>query len=170
MHESNDNGVDKAIEAILAARAQRLRQSVSQESANYQEVIVFTLSGERYAVALDELSEIKKVRNLTVLPGVNSAIAGVINVRGSIVSLYQLAPRELPDDAGTMFALVGADDAAHIAIVADTIIGTEKVTADDISAVPLSLQEKAYITGIGHDSLVFVSLRKLLQQPTLYIA
>ena len=69
-----------------------------------------------------------------------------------------------------MFALVGSDKTDHIAILADNIVGTEKIAVDRVQAVPLSLQDRVYITGIGEDGLVHISLHKLPNQKNLYQA
>lgn len=171
MQDSVEKSLDeKSANAILSARAERLRQNIEQESADYQDVIIFELNQERYAVSLDELSEIKKVRRFTVLPRISSTIAGIVNVRGRIVSLYWLSEHGNDKNVEDMFALVGSDDTSHIAILADNIIGTEKITTDGVRAVPLSLQDRAYITGVGDDGLVHLSINKILNQKNLYQA
>ena len=54
------------------------------------EVVVFTLASERYAIESVYVREVHPVRDLTPLPCTPPFLAGVMNVRGDILAVYDL--------------------------------------------------------------------------------
>ena len=54
------------------------------------EVVVLTLASERYAIESVYVREVHPVRDLTPLPCTPPFLAGVMNVRGDILAVYDL--------------------------------------------------------------------------------
>ena len=163
---------DKAFEAaqaLLEERARRLRQGKEAEDDICQEMMLFSICEQNYAIALEELSEIRKIRNLTPLPLVRNPLLGVMNVRGRVVTLYNITEKE-SGKADSVYGLVGADDIDHIAVIADNIIGTSKVSATDIKPPPLSFSDRDYIRGVGNDGLIYISLENFPNNQSIYPA
>lgn len=80
---------------ILVDYAQRSRQQAKGLPAQvnitpHWSGIGFTLMGQRMVAPLGEVVEILKVPNFTRLPGVNPWVAGVANVRGRLLPLFDL--------------------------------------------------------------------------------
>lgn len=53
--------------------------------------MIFTVAGERYALPLQELAEVLPVQGCTPVPGSSPSILGVVNLRGEIRPLIDLA-------------------------------------------------------------------------------
>lgn len=163
--------------AILKERAVRFSAdglNEQAESADREEMVVFSQYETQYAVPLEMLGEIRAITKLSTLPLVNPAILGVINVRGRIVPLYRLLDQtDAKDTLSTAiqgFALVGHSVATHLAIWAEDIVGTLKVKTSAIKAPPISLADRDYIRGVGSDGIVFLDLEKLVNNKKIYQA
>lgn len=77
----------------------------SQPDSHTIELLVFELEGVRYGVGLDAAREVLRAVLITPLPGAPSVVEGIIDVRGTVVPVYDLRarfglpPRRLhPDD------------------------------------------------------------------------
>lgn len=126
---------------ILARRAERYRSKKDRKVADTVELVVFNRRDHRYAAVLDDLDQIRRAGNFQAVPGVSPVVAGVINVRGEIVAIHDLAafrdePAPLDEDN---WVLVGRTDDVLLALVADHVEGVETPARDAISSVPLSL-------------------------------
>ncbi|MFT5758206.1 MAG: purine-binding chemotaxis protein CheW [Alteromonadaceae bacterium] len=77
-----------------------MQNQVSQQESlkqvagnNIQQFLTFVLNNEVYGVNILSIKEIIDYGNITRVPMVNSFIAGVINLRGSVVPIIDLALR-----------------------------------------------------------------------------
>jgi len=106
-----------------------------------QKIIVFTLDGQRYGIALEAVERVVRMVEITPLPGGPDFVRGVINVQGAIVPVVDLRCRlglptrpVEPDDQLIITRFAGRS----MALTADTALGVcdcrqEAVTwADDI--------------------------------------
>lgn len=55
--------------------------------------VVFSINNELYSFLIEEVVEILRVPTITSIPGINSVIEGVINLRGSIIPVLNLHKR-----------------------------------------------------------------------------
>ena len=55
--------------------------------------LIFTLNGEVYAIAIDQIREIIGFRSPTIVPMMPSYLRGIINLRGMVVPVLDLAYR-----------------------------------------------------------------------------
>lgn len=70
------------------------QESLKQVAGNnIQQFLTFVLNNEVYGVNILSIKEIIDYGNITRVPMVNSFIAGVINLRGSVVPIIDLALR-----------------------------------------------------------------------------
>ena len=53
--------------------------------------IMFSLQGETFAVPLSQVKEIIRVPHITWMPGAHAAVRGIINLRGTVVAVLELA-------------------------------------------------------------------------------
>lgn len=56
-----------------------------------KQIIVFTLGEKRYAVNSDQVEEISKMMDSTMVPNAPKHIRGLINLRGNVVALVNLS-------------------------------------------------------------------------------
>lgn len=131
-------------EEILHRRAERYRRAEQVERVARMELIIFRRRESRYAAPLDQLVGIRLAEKITPLPGVSPVIQGVINMRGQIVAIHDLAyffqrqgePSERP------WAVIGRGEAGLIALLADEIEGVQSPDIESIRPVPISLDER----------------------------
>ncbi|MCP4842530.1 MAG: hypothetical protein GY887_12435 [Halieaceae bacterium] len=62
-------------------------------SGNVQQFLTFVLNDEVYGIGILQIREIIEYANLTVVPLMPDFISGVINLRGNVVPVVNLARR-----------------------------------------------------------------------------
>ncbi len=70
-----------------------LVKAEQQAADDHQQYLTFVLGGEMYAIAILSVKEIIDYGNLTVVPMMPECIRGVINLRGAVVPVVDLARR-----------------------------------------------------------------------------
>jgi len=79
--------------ANAVARSTKAAVQVTQAAEAPQQYLTFLLGGEMFAVAILNVKEIIEYGNLTEIPMMPPFIRGVINLRGSVVPVIDLAAR-----------------------------------------------------------------------------
>ena len=165
---------DKA--AILKARARELARVPPRqpEPAAAIDVIVFTLSDERYAIEAAYVREVDPLSNLTPLPCTPPFIAGIVNVRGQILAVIDLKrffglPNKGLTDAHRAIILHSGETA--FGVLADTVSGVWSLALDALlPALPtLTGIREHYLKGITNDRLVVLDAVKILADPVLIV-
>jgi purine-binding chemotaxis protein CheW len=67
-----------------------LASTISITETALRQLVVFRLAGGTYGIELDAVREIIPFRGATRLPGAPSNVTGLVNVRGSIVTVIDL--------------------------------------------------------------------------------
>jgi purine-binding chemotaxis protein CheW len=97
-------------------------------------VVVFTTGGTPYAVELGWIREVFTLGHVTPVPHSNSAIAGVVNFRGSIVPVLDI--RNEPEQQGSASAgdsaLLLEVDRCKAALRAGVIDEVASLKGDDV--------------------------------------
>lgn len=159
---------------ILMDRLNRFSISDKKDDAeSLNEMLLFEQAETRYALALHTLTELRQLTRITKLPKVKNSILGVINVRGRIVSVYQInqqASIDIDLSKKRRFALIGHGKANHAAFMADEIIGTKWVSQNQIKQKPISLENQDYIIGLDSDGVVYLDIDKFIQSDIHHIA
>lgn len=106
------------------------------DAALLREFLTFQLGGDPYAVPVERVREIVRMRPVTPLPRVPAALRGVISLRGEIVEVVDLrlqlglAPAE-PTRASRIIVLHG-DDGRMSGLLVDAVTDVLRVTEDAI--------------------------------------
>jgi purine-binding chemotaxis protein CheW len=77
-------------DSIARAAAERPAKG---DAGLLRELLVFTLDGDRYAVPVEWVREIVRLRAITPMPRVPPEIRGVISLRGEIVQILDMCLR-----------------------------------------------------------------------------
>src|SRR4051812_10484583 len=103
----------------------------------------FVLAGEEYAVDILRVKEIIEYNSLTRVPGMPATVRGVINLRGRVVPVVDLALRfGLPESVITprssivMVELASADGDIVIGIITDSVSQVLDLDAEQIQGTP----------------------------------
>ncbi len=158
---------------LLARRAKRYRRVEEEQAVDTVELVVFRRRGNAYAVSLEALEEIRLARTFTPLPGISPVIPGIINVRGHIVAMHDLASfsaerAELPQ---VMWAVIGRAGDTRIALVADEVDGVVRPTEEAIRPVPLSLEAReGCFRGVLDDGTIVLDIDGLARSEEFFLA
>jgi purine-binding chemotaxis protein CheW len=114
-----------------------------QNSADQTQYLTFHIAGEEYAVGILRVKEIITYGILTTVPQTPPSIRGVINLRGSVVPVVDLAVRfglaASPVTNRTCIVIVELNLAAEqtvMGIMADSVSEVVELIADDILPAP----------------------------------
>jgi len=116
------------------------------------EMLSFRLSGEEYVLPIDDVREVLKSRELTVVPNSPSHVLGVTSIRGTVLPVIDLGKRlGLPPvarDEKARIIIVSPDD-EDAGIVVDRVTGVVRIAADAIRPAPETVEQGAeYLKGI----------------------
>lgn len=75
---------------LIRIHSTTLASTISTTESAIRQLIVFRLSDGTYGTELDAVREIVPFRGATRLPGAPAHVAGLVNVRGSIVTVIDL--------------------------------------------------------------------------------
>ncbi|MFN8075574.1 MAG: chemotaxis protein CheW [Kineosporiaceae bacterium] len=113
----------------------------AQEAGRY---LTFTLKGEVYALDILEVTEIIEFRSLTVVPMMPPFVRGVINLRGRVLPVIDLAARfgQGATDVTRRTSIVVVDVAGHghghreMGVVVDAVTKVVPLPARDLEPAP----------------------------------
>lgn len=143
------------------------KETISEEI----QLLVFSLANEEFACRTSQVREITKMMEITRMPKAPSYIKGVINLRGKVIAVIDLA-RQL----GLPSSEPGEDDRIIVADLDDDIVGmivdsasvVLRISTESIEPTPAVIENKIdtrYIDGVGRvgDRLfVLLNLNKVL--------
>ncbi len=117
-----------------------IASAADQASQDDQQLLVFTMSGEHYALPIMSVREIIRYRQPRTIAAVNSVIEGIINLRGGVLAVCDLRsqlgnPREIGDH--TRILIIDTRD-AQLGLIVDSVDEVLVVTADLIESSPVS--------------------------------
>ena len=127
--------------------------------------LTFYVAGEEYAVTILKVTEIIECVSLTHVPGTPSWIRGVLNLRGAVVPVVDLAVKfGLPETKLTRRTCVVMVEIEHdgerlvLGVMADSVHQVVELTADQIQPPP-SFGPKVRVDcihgmGVTNDALV----------------
>ena len=127
--------------------------------------LTFQLAGEEYAIGILQVKEIIPYLTLTTVPQTPASIRGVINLRGSVVPVIDLALKlglsPLPVSARSCIVIVETKMAAGsliMGVIADSVSQVIDLQPHEISATPPfgTGVEIDFLRGIGRSGEKFV--------------
>jgi purine-binding chemotaxis protein CheW len=113
-------------------------------SGSIQQFLTFVLNDEVYGVGILHIREIIEYDNLTVVPLMPDFISGVINLRGNVVPVVNLARRfgHQPKEISKRTSIVIIDikdndgESVEVGIVVDVVNEVIELADSDIAAAP----------------------------------
>jgi len=140
------------------------------EPADRRQYLSFALAGSDYAVGILQVKEILQFETVTRVPSVPHSIRGVINLRGSVVPVVDLAVkfglRETPVTKRTCVLIVEAtigEERTIMGVLADAVSEVLELSPEDVEPAP-SFGTKVkvdYLLGMGKVGKGFVLLLDL---------
>jgi purine-binding chemotaxis protein CheW len=119
------------------------------------QIIAFSLEDETYAVPIEQVKEVVETQKLTPVPGTESFILGVINLRGKIIPILSLEELfELDKKSGQPaehIIITEADEENSFGIQVDRVSEVIVIPSDSIKPAPkISAQKisEEYVKGV----------------------
>ena len=147
---------------------------VAASVPDIQQYLTFLLGGEMYAVGILNVKEIIEYGTLTEIPMMPAFIRGVINLRGAVVPVIDLAARfgGAPSEQSrrtciVIIELVTDGERHDIGVVVDAVSEVLEVAAADIEPAPsFGAKIRAdFIAGmgkVGGKFVIMLDIRKVL--------
>lgn len=139
------------------------------------QLIVFRLGTEDFALMLDEIKEVVLTPAVTTIPQTPDYIKGVANIRGSIITIFDLEEKfALAENEGVhgKYTLVSESQKFKIGIlvknVPDTLTVDRKVIEDNVGIVQGDGDENgSYVKGIiklNEKLVILLDLQKAISE------
>jgi len=120
------------------------RQSDAATGASSDRYLTFQLGGEVFALPILDVTEIIEYRSLTVVPMMPVFVRGVINLRGRVVPVIDIAARfgrggtQVARRTGIVIVevAIGEDETHHLGIMVDAVNKVVPLDGDDIEPAP----------------------------------
>jgi purine-binding chemotaxis protein CheW len=142
-----------------AAPAEDRDEAAKQEL----EMLSFRLSHEEYAVFVDDVREVLKVRDLTRVPNAPEYVLGVTSLRGMMLPVMDLCTRlglkPVERDEKARIIVVSPDE-EDVGLLVDRVTGVIRIPQDAIKPAPDSIEQGAeYLYGIvRHNDKLYIVL------------
>lgn len=162
-------------DGILRQRARLLAEPPEHEAeAASIEVVTLLLAYETYAIETAYVREVYPLKDLTPLPCTPSFVAGIVNVRGQVMSVIDLKKLfELPEKGLTDLnkVVIISDGGMEFGILADAILDVRNIPLHEIQpGLPtLTGVREDYLKGITAERLVVLDAAKLLHNKDIVI-
>ena len=133
-------------------------ETKEQEAAVQQQYLTFFLADEEYAVNIQKVKEIIEYSSVTKVPKVPRWIRGVINLRGNVVPVVDLAVRfaldEQPTTKTTCIVIVEVRQESEntvMGVIADAVNQVIELNPGDIEQPPAfgTRVRLEYLAGMG---------------------
>ena len=145
------------------ARAVTNGDGAKQEASLLRELLVFSVDGDPYAVPVERVREIVRMRPITKVPRVAPEILGVIGLRGEIVQVLDLRRRfGLPAQETTRrhrIVVLHGDEGEVSGLLVDAVTAVLRVGEDAIR--PPTAGESEFVQALAAEGEDFVGLLNL---------
>ena len=134
------------------------------------EVLTFAIAGEHYAAGIERVVEIIPIRGATRVPNADSAVRGIISLRGTIVTIMDARARlgHPRGDGGPDSRIIVVERGSEtLGFEVDRVLRVVKVDASDIEPHPVvhASEERGPIRGVFRQATaltILLDLDKLL--------
>ncbi len=135
--DSNVETLDSNWEGVARRAADSFAGGIDENGQGLlRELLVFGLDGGFYAISVERIREIVRMRKLTPLPRSPDWILGVMALRGEIVEVVNLCPRlGLPDrksNRSSRIIVLHGDAERVTGVLADSVSQVIRVSEDSI--------------------------------------
>lgn len=139
-----------------------------------EQLVVFQLAAEEYAIPISQVKEIIRYHEATKLPNTPEYMDGIINLRGKVISVIDLAGRfALPvEKSADKQALIVEAAGQEVGLVVDVV--TEVIRLEENAIEPANgiAHSNEFIRSIGKVDkrlLIILDLNKLFSQEEMMV-
>lgn len=121
---------------------------------NRFEILMFSLKGrQKYAINVFKVQEVLTLPKITVLPGANPVIVGVVHLRGRTIPVYDLSaaihlvPQEVSNTSTIIVTEYNSSVQAFLVSAVDRIVN---LNWDSVKPPPSGAGKSHYLTAVTH--------------------
>lgn len=174
-----DAGAERAPDEarrILVERARALAKPLDEAPSPgaIVEVLVFSLSGERYGIRAASVLEVIPLRDLVPVPGTPPAVLGIMNHRGRVLPVLDLRrvfelTGEGAGDSGRVVA--ARSGGSTFGLFAETIVAVVTVDAQALSARPSGSRggRDPFVLAVTSDMVAVLDIEALADDPRITV-
>jgi purine-binding chemotaxis protein CheW len=153
--------------ALISSQRGAMQQAQERQAAKGQQYLTFAVTGESFGVAIVSIKEIIEYRATTEVPMMPPFMRGIINLRGRVVPVIDLAVRfgrpRSEVTPRTCIVIVEAQRSGEqhdLGVVVDAVSAVAEIPDADIEPAPsFGAQLRSdFITGMGKIDEKFVIL------------
>ncbi|MDP2218371.1 MAG: chemotaxis protein CheW [Methanolobus sp.] len=153
-----------------------MAESVIMDSSSSKELlqlVICQLSNEEFGIEISRVKEIIRIPGITKIPQVPGYVEGIINLRGRIIPIinlatkFNLAHEEMSDHSRIMVVEIGNMVAG---MVVDSVTEVLRISSENIEPAPEIITSKIterYIQGVGKIDerlLILLDIDKIFTQ------
>ena len=130
-------------------------EGYGKHASSDRQLVIFKIAGEEFGVDINEVKEIIRWEDVTRIPNTESYIKGVINLRGSIVVVNDLAmklglpSKDVDDDTRILVVEVNDSTVGMVVDSATEVLHIEGEKVQDAPEMITSGIDQNYIDGVG---------------------
>ena len=117
-----------------------------------EQFVIFSLGKEEYAVSISQVREIIQYNGATKLPQTPKFVEGIINLRGKVIPVINLAERfELKtDEINSKKAVIVDTNGKEIGMIVDEVTDVIRISSESIEPAPSIMSiNNHFIRGVG---------------------
>jgi purine-binding chemotaxis protein CheW len=130
------------------------------ESILLREFVTFRLGQDAYALPIERVREVVRLRPITPMPRVPGAVRGVVSLRGEVVQVVDLRTRlgmePVPAGRTSRIVVLHGEDGAVAGLLVDSVRDVLRLSDEEIRSSGAS--EADVVVSLLTDGDVFVSL------------
>ncbi len=122
-----------------------------RESVMSNQLVVFTLDAQHYALQLTTVQRVVRMVEVTALPRAPEIVLGVIDLRGNLIPVMSMRKRfGLPEPETSLSdQLIVADMATRtVALVVNSVTGVVERTAEEVTDAERIVPGAKYVAGM----------------------
>lgn len=159
------------LETVLRERAETLAVQDDDPGSETVELALLRLGGEHYAIELNRLVEVRIVSRVARVPGVPTAWAGMVAVRGVLFPVLDLArllgAAEMPAvEPAVVVLLSGVGGSTGVLL--DDLPEVVRVRQEDLARANAASESSRAVTGITTGLVSLLDLDAVLSDPRIH--
>ncbi len=130
-----------------------------------RQIVVFSLSGEDYALPINAVSEIIRYTQPRSVASVVPGVLGVIGLRGKVIPVFELAGRlQLsPSESAPDKIVIVETGNGHVGVIVNEVDEVRTITPEQTEGVPTSTSDAIdTIVKVGDRLIVLLDPERLL--------
>jgi purine-binding chemotaxis protein CheW len=119
------------------------------------QLVIFKIADEEFGVGIGQVREIVRLVPITSIPRAPEFIEGVVNLRGQIIAVIDLAKRlslkSTPNSEKTRIVVIEMSDNI-VGMIVDEVVEVLRMPVENVTDTPELISDEAkqkYITGVG---------------------